>query len=138
MTNVEKRRDFDLPEEDLEYLESLGLNWETLCEGNMRWLLMPDHKVPDGYNVEKATVALFISPSYPADGLDMVYFHPSLMRKDGKPIGATGATATIKGMAFQRWSRHYTPNNPWRPGVDNVSTHMALVDEWLAREFRIR
>ena len=41
---------------------------------------------------------------------------------------------TIMGQEFQRWSRHRTGQNPWRPGIDNLHTHLSLVEEWLLRE----
>jgi hypothetical protein len=65
----------------------------------------------------------------------MVYFHPPLARKDGKAIGATQATQALDGKSFQRWSRHRTPAHPWIPGQDDLSTHIALIEEWLSREF---
>lgn len=58
MSDTEARRDFDLPEEDREHMDSLGLNWETVSESNMKWLLVQDYKVPEGYTVDKATVAI--------------------------------------------------------------------------------
>lgn len=64
----------------------------------------------------------------------MVYFFPALQRSDGKAIG--GLTPhTILGQQWQRWSRHYTPANPWRVGEDDLSTHLTLIDHWLRREF---
>jgi hypothetical protein len=65
----------------------------------------------------------------------MVYFYPRLARLDGKAIAAT-ADDTFDGKAWQRWSRHRTPQNPWRPGLDNLGSHIALVKEWLQLELR--
>ncbi|EIJ80119.1 hypothetical protein PB1_07157 [Bacillus methanolicus PB1] len=130
------RCDFDLPEEDQEHLVSRGLPWETVVEGQNHWLLIHDFPIPEGYNHRTATAAIQIPANYPTAGLDMVYFHPSLSRVDGTPIGATDYTMTIDHRAFQRWSRHRTGVNPWRPGVDHVATHLGLVEEWLLREFR--
>jgi hypothetical protein len=56
------------------------------------------------------------------------------LRADGVPIKAL-AQQQIDGTGWQRWSRHRTPQNPWRPGVDSVATHLVLVDQWLLREF---
>jgi hypothetical protein len=39
---------------------------------------------------------------------------------------------------FQQWSRHRTQQNAWRPGEDDISTYLSLVDDWLRREFDIR
>jgi hypothetical protein len=132
------RRQFELPSFDTQYLDSTGLEWETVVEGNGRWLLLHDRPVPDGYNVERAMVALQIPPSYPEAQIDMVYFFPALSRKDGKTIGRSDSTQPLDGRSFQRWSRHRSGDAPWRPGEDDVSSHLVLVDDWLEREFKIR
>ncbi|OAI41696.1 hypothetical protein AYO40_02565 [Planctomycetaceae bacterium SCGC AG-212-D15] len=128
------RRQFDLPEEDVEHLGARGLPWETLVEQEVRWLILHDFPLPAGYSHSKVQVALRIEPSYPDGQIDMVYFFPALARSDGRGIGALSQQA-IDGAQFQRWSRHRTPANPWRPGEDNLATHLVLVEEWLRREF---
>jgi hypothetical protein len=89
-----------------------------------------------GYGRQDVDAAVNVAPGYPDSQLDMVYFHPHLVRADGKPLGAVSGGVAIDGRDWQRWSRHRTPANPWRPGVDDLSTHLGLVHEWLAREFR--
>jgi hypothetical protein len=130
------RKDFCLPEEDIEYLNSRGFRWETISEGYWRWVLIHDFPICEGYQVTSATAALQIPDSYPMSQIDMVYFYPPLVRKDGKPIPATEALQDIQQLRYQRWSRHRTPQNPWRCGLDNISTHVTLIEEWLPREFR--
>ncbi len=132
------RRQFDLPSFDTDYLGTIGLDWETLKEGDGRWLLIHGWPVPAGYTVENTTVALQIPPGYPEAQVDMAYFFPALARKDNQTIGATQITQAIDGKSFQRWSRHRTPQAPWRPGEDEVATHMVLVSDWLERELKIR
>jgi hypothetical protein len=129
------RRQFELPSFDTQYLGTTGLEWETLVEGAGRWLLIHNRPVPSGYNVERVTVALQIVPSYPEAQIDMAYFFPHLSRKDGQAIGASAVKQDLDGKSFQRWSRHRTAEAPWRPGEDDVSSHLVLVDDWLAREF---
>lgn len=131
------RRHFPLLEEDAEYLESLGLQWETLSDPNGMWILIYDFPVPSGYNVEKTTVAIKMEPGYPRTQFDMAYFLPHLLRKDGQTIGAL-TTQNIDQKIFQRWSRHRTPQNPWREGVDNLASHMSLVSFWFTQEFQKR
>lgn len=132
------RLQFDLPSFDTCYLNTIGLEWETIVEGTNRWLLIHKLAVPVGYTIENTTVALLIATGYPDAGIDMAYFFPALARSDSQVIGATQVTEAIDGKAFQRWSRHRTSEAPWRPGEDDVSTHMILVEDWLAREFSIR
>lgn len=129
------RRQFALPEQDVDFLTALGLLWEALLEGNTKWLIIYDYPVPDGYNVTIVTVALMIQPGYPVVQIDMAYFFPHLQLKCQKGIGAI-TFQPIDGKIFQRWSRHRTPANPWRPGVDDLSTHLAAMVGWIERETR--
>lgn len=131
------RRQFDLPSFDSQYLGTTGLQWETINEGAGRWLLIHEWVVCAGYNVGRVTVALQIPPGYPDAQIDMVYVHPPLSRADGRPIG-TLTEQNLEGKTFQRWSRHRTGEAPWRPGEDDVSSHLVLVNDWFAREFDIR
>lgn len=128
------RKKFDLLEDDVEFLESMGLPWETLSEPTGQWILIHDYPVCEGYNVNKLTVAIKVEPGYPRTQLDMAYFFPGLSRRDGHAIGATSAQQ-IDGKSYQRWSRHRTGQNPWREGIDNLSTHMSLVSYWFRQEF---
>ena len=129
------RRQFDLPSHDLSHLEGTGLQWETLIDGTTKWLLVHEWPVCAGYNVTSAMLAIRISPGYPEAELDMAYFAPSLARSDGGSVNALGAIV-VDGKSFQQWSRHRTGQNPWRPGEDDLSTHLALVEGWLEKEFR--
>lgn len=125
------RQQFSLPEEDMETLEQMTLPWETVTSGN-HWLIIYGYPIPDGYNVKQADIALMIPPSYPASQIDMAYFSPALVKKNGRPIGAI-ANQSIDGKTFQRWSRHRAPDE-WMPGVDSVATHLCLVDNWLIQD----
>ena len=135
---VELRRQFDLPRDDRKHLNARALPWETLKEpvrnGIRLWLLIHDWPVPNGYNRNEVTVAIMIPPSYPTAQLDMAYFLPALSRADNHSIASTSETS-IGGKTFQGWSRHRTGQNPWRPGLDNIATHLSMVECWLEREF---
>ena len=128
------RQDFRMPAAEEGYLNRLGLPWEALRDAATRWLIIHNWKLPAGYNHEQISLALLIPDNYSDSQIDMVYFRPPLARKDGRPIGAL-STQNIAGSEWQRWSRHRTAANPWRPGIDDVASHLALVDEWLQREF---
>lgn len=129
------RRQFDLLREDVNFLEEYSLPWETIVDGSP-WVLIHDFPTHDGYNHAKVTAAIRLETGYPHAALDMVYFFPALARKDGKPIGATQATQPIDGKSFQRWSRHRTAENPWKPGEDHLGSHVGLIEDWLEREFK--
>lgn len=129
------RREFRLPEADEAYLNARELPWETIVEGGSRWLIIHDYPIPTGYNHATAWVALLIPPGYPDVQIDMVYFSPHLVLASGRTINAL-SPHSLDGKVWQRWSRHRTLANPWRPGIDDVSTHLVLIDDWLARERR--
>lgn len=127
------RREFTLSEEDHDWLDGLGLPYELVREGAVLRVVIGAWPVPDGYNERHVAVNVRLDPGYPDAQIDMAYFYPPLARRDGRPIGAV-TTEPFDGKVWQRWSRHRTPANPWRPGIDNLATHFALVEDWLARE----
>ena len=127
------RRQFSPVQEDLDWLEALGLRYETLAEGGSLRIVIYGFRVPPGYNVDVVDVYVRVEAGYPDSQLDMAYFFPPLARADGKPIGAVSPDH-FDGKTWQRWSRHRTPANPWRPGIDNLSTHFELISNWLERE----
>lgn len=130
------RRQFELLPEDKEHLDSHGYQWETVLDNGSNWLLLHGFPIPAGYIQGTSIAALLIPPTYPDSQIDMVFFNPSIHRKDHKTIPQTQATATICGASYQRWSRHRTAENPWEPGVDNIERHLYLVQHWLRREFK--
>ena len=127
------KRDFALPEQDTTFLDGSGYKWETIREGMGQWIIIHGFSVPLGYNTSLVSVALKMEPNYPVTQFDMAYFLPHLNRTNGRTIGAL-APQLIQGQNWQRWSRHRTAQNPWRVGLDDVSTHLKLVEYWLERE----
>lgn len=123
----------NLPEEDTLYLSSSGRTWSLVPDGNNLLLIINSYTIPSGYTVTTSDLALQIIRGYPDTQIDMVYFSPALVRTNGASIPAI-ANVTLAGRNWQRWSRHRTASNPWRPGIDCVETHLAQVDEWLRRE----
>ena len=129
------RRDFALPEQDVDYLDGSQQQWETVRDGSRLWLIIYGYPVPAGYNHQQVNVALKIEAGYPVAQIDMVYFDPPLQRLNNRPIGAL-ANQVLLGKNWQRWSRHRTGENPWRVGLDDVSTHLQMVNHWMERELK--
>lgn len=127
------RRQFQLPLEDIEWLESIPSNFELVAENGVLRVVLYGFPIPAGYRRCEADLNVRIEPGYPDTQIDMVYVHPPLERADGRPIVAI-ANDDFDGKRWQRWSRHRTPANPWRPGVDNLATHFGLVEHWFRRE----
>lgn len=131
---MDLRRQFDLLPQDKKFLDDYGLPWETVVDGS-QWVLIHNFPTHDGYNHSHVTAAIRLETGYPDTQLDMVYVYPSLARKDGQQIMATDATQALDGKNFQRWSRHRTSQHPWKPGRDDLGTHIFLIEDWLEREF---
>ncbi|MGY5352004.1 multiubiquitin domain-containing protein [Wenyingzhuangia sp. IMCC45533] len=121
--------------EDNAFLEKL--NVVVVKEGRVDWLIFRGYEIPEGYNVTKSDVSIMIPPHYPTSQLDMFYFYPPLVRKDGKSIGAI-TNKTIEGKVYQRWSRHRTLESKWDSNIDNIETHLDLMKSCLKLEFSKR
>lgn len=128
------RREFELLNDDLKFLDVSGFEWESIIDQGMLWIIIHDFPVIKGYNHDKVDVAIKIETGYPRAQLDMAYFYPALERLDNKLINAT-CFQMIDGKQFQRWSRHRTGENPWREGIDDLSTHISLISFWFEQEF---
>ena len=132
---AEYRREFALPPDDVAFLEEMGWPWESIHDGKSMWLLIHEYPVLNGYQIKTTSVALQLAETYPDAQIDMVYFFPALTLASGTDIRKL-TDQSLDGNVWQRWSRHRTAKNPWRPGVDCLETHILLVGEWLARELR--
>jgi hypothetical protein len=119
----------------MEWLDAYGKPFEFVSERGTLRVVVHEFALPTGYNVETASVNVRIDPGYPDTQIDMAYFSPALALTSGRSIGAT-SSEVFDGKTWQRWSRHRTPANPWRPGVDSLGTHFALVQDWLEREVK--
>lgn len=130
MADIELRREFAVFGEELAFLDVNYPGWESVIDGNQRWLLLHGFSVPKGYTVEKSSMAIALPEDYPNSGLDMVYFYPELCLSSGRAIKATETRQQIKGNGYQRWSRHYS----WSTGRDSIITHVLRATGWLERE----
>jgi hypothetical protein len=114
-------------------LDAGGFVWETILAGGTRWLLVHEFKLPARFTQPSTSVAVAIPSGYATTQLDMAYFYPPVQRTDNKQIPRTEASQQIDGKNWQRWSRHYTPQNPWKAGEYNTVTHLHLIQHWLER-----
>lgn len=131
---VVPRRTFALLEIDEAHLNRLGLKWETIVEGERRWLLLHDYPLPVGYTVSHSKVALEIPPTYPGAQIYGFYAHPPLALSSGRVIASTQLRGVLLGAEYHGWSRNRGPAAPWDANTDSVVTQLALVDAALAKE----
>lgn len=128
------RRVFQLPETDRDFLDVAYPYWEAIAEGQSQWVILDPFEVAAGFNHQKVAVALRITPTYPDTEIDMAYFKPNLARADGKSIRAL-STLQMDGQSWQQWSRHRVSGD-WRPGIDNLETHLLYVRSFLELELK--
>ena len=121
-----------LPDEDTDFLNSeYNSQWEELSEINIQGVLIRDYPLPEGYTPKNSNLMLLVPDNYPGAMIDMFYFDPPVQREDGAEIGALVDECHF-GQHWQRWSRHYD----WRPGIDNMSTHITYVSNQLRSEIK--
>lgn len=128
------RRDFALLDVDEDHLDQFAAHWETIVENGRRWLIIDSYRVPTGYTAGETKLALEIPSTYPGSQIDMFYCYPPLGLTSGLDIPATQVRAIIQGIEFHGWSRHRGAASEWKVGVDNVVTHLALVESALQKE----
>lgn len=131
---VQDRRGAPVLDQDRLFLETYGLQWETIVDGSI-WILFYDFPLPPGYSRTHVLLAIRLESGYPMTALDMMYVSPAITRTDGKPIPQVNVVQAIDGKQFQRWSRHRTDANPWVPGEDSLETHIYLIEDFFRAEF---
>lgn len=127
-------RQFRLLPTDEIYLNKNFPTWQAIVENGRQWLLLPEYILPRGYTLSTTGLAMEIPATYSMAQIDMFYFFPAVGLTTHHPIPATEACENIQGNPYQRWSRHRSGRSIWRPGIDNVITHLALVESALLKE----
>lgn len=127
-------RAFDIREEDEKFLRERGQHWDAVIDLGQRWCILKGYVLPEGYKQSVVDIAILIPPTYPAAALDMFYCHPHLQLTNGRLIPCTQSRQLIGGVSYQRWSRHRHADTVWNPDVDSLVSHIALIDEAIARE----
>src|SRR5258708_31028233 len=107
------RRDFRFPPQDEDYLNSLGLPWETALDGQSRWLIIHDWQIPAGYCRQNTSLALLIPANYSDSQIDMVYFNDHPAPSAATSINSLSAQSTA-GDQWQGSATHRPNANPSR------------------------
>jgi hypothetical protein len=121
-----------LLEDDENYLNNKGYNWELIPDGNGAYLVIHDfHVAAEVFDRAKTDLMIRIPAQYNIAGLDMFYVAPEVKLKatDGYPDRAD-CFENFCGRRWQRFSRHLH-TTPWRAGVDGLPMYMALIQKEL-------
>lgn len=129
------RRDFYLSEEDVQYLDGLGLEWAAIQENNTRGVILYGFLMPSPFQPEKLNLKIKIPQDYNGGAaLDMFFTDAHVTRTDGKGIERLTESGVFDGKKWWQWSRHYPDNAKWRPGVNTLTTHLSYIQHVLDAE----
>lgn len=115
-----------LLEEDEEYLNQKGLDWDLVADSAGGCLILKNHPVSEeSFDRSVTDLMVRIPAQYPMAALDMFYADPPLLlRAGGYPVAAEYFEQHA-GRNWQRFSRHLS--TPWRAGVDRLPMFLALM-----------
>jgi hypothetical protein len=122
-----------LPDEDVQYLEGRGFDYEAHVEGGMIVLVIKDFALPAGYQPDRVELLLYLHPQFPQVPPDMFWTSPVVSYTTGARPQATELMQTFLGRSWQRWSRHFTDAR-WRPDRDSLRSYLRLIRTVLERE----
>lgn len=129
------RREFQLPEEDILYLDGLGLEWEAIQDGNARGVVLRGFQMPQPFQPERLNLKINLPQDYTSGAaLDMFFTDVMASRSDGKGIECLTESNQFDNSKWWQWSRHYPKNTKWRPGVNTLATHISYVQHILMEE----
>jgi hypothetical protein len=121
-----------LPEADTMYLSERALSHQVSVDAQMTCVVLPNWRLPPGYDRDCADLLLRLPAGYPDIPPDMWWFYPAVHLATGQTIRATEVAEQHVGRSWQRWSRHFN-NGQWRSGIDGLESFLALIRRELDR-----
>lgn len=122
-----------LPEIDREFLEQKGFDYEAAKAGNDTHVFLKNWQFPAAYSPRVAEVKVILPAGYPNANLDMWWTNPTVRLASGASPKNCDHHETINGVTWQRWSRHFPPDRPWRVGTDNLRTFITVMMREIAK-----
>lgn len=119
----------DLPDDDLSFLQELGLPWNVVPDGDQAgFLVVDDYDVSKmGFAPAKTTLMIRTPPLYSSTPLDMWYCDPPIKRNGVFPDRAD-VIENHMGRQWQRFSRHLNGTG-WIPGIDGLRSYFKLIEK---------
>ena len=121
-----------LPETDIAYLSDRGIHHEVVAEHGMICVVMPEWRLPGGFDHDVSDLLVRLSPGYPDVQPDMWWFCPPVRLANGSELPNTNVVETYLGRSWQRWSRHFG-SGQWQSGIDGLESYLALIRQDLER-----
>jgi len=122
-----------LPERDREFLEDKFPAHAVVEHGAELLVILPAFDFPAAYLPRQADLMIVIPAGYPNAALDMFWTFPDVMLANGSWPNACQHHAAYANKSWQRWSRHFFTERPWRTGVDNLRTFIATIRKELGK-----
>ena len=132
---ADPRRNFNLPDEDIQFLDNLNLKWESIQEANKRAVIMYGFLFPEVFTPQEVDLKIKMPMDYSSGAaLDMFFTNIHVTRKDAVDIPRQTESEQFDGKRWWQWSRHYPNNCKWRSGINNLVTHVCHVQHILDEE----
>lgn len=123
-----------LPEPDVDFLVEKEFDCDIIGANNETYITFHNFDLGPSYTPRTSEMRVLIPAAYPQGGLDMFWTRPwvNLVSTNARPDRADYPQSFQDGgEAWQRWSRH--AEHAWRPGIDNLRTHLRAISNSLAR-----
>jgi hypothetical protein len=104
-------------------------------EKGMICVVLQSWPVPPGYQQAETDLLLRLASGYPDVPPDMWWCDPALVLVNGTKPQATESTEVYLGRNWQRWSRHFRPNQ-WQSHLDGLESYLARVRGEMIRSAR--
>jgi len=115
-----------LPEDDENYLNEKGFDWELQPDGQWGILVIKGYPISGvKYDRKNTDLMIRIPPQYNNAALDMFYADPPVQLKNGGFPNRADQFENHGGHRWQRFSRHLS--KPWRPGIDSLPGFLSLI-----------
>ena len=121
-----------LPEVDFVFLTERATTHEIVVESGMTCIVLPEWRLPEGFDRPAADLLVRLTPGYPDVPPDMWWFDPPVLKADGQALPATNVREHYLGRTWQRWSRHFS-GAQWKSGVDCLESYLALIRQDMER-----
>lgn len=125
---VNSRRDFYLFDDDIQYLDRLGMCWEAVQDGGARAVILYDYLLPEPLSPSLVHLKIKIPHDYTSGAaLDMFFTDKQVTGKNGRAIDRLTKSGAFDQSDWWQWSRHYPPKTKWRPNHNTLVTHLCYV-----------
>ncbi|MCL5006684.1 MAG: hypothetical protein M1153_00845 [Patescibacteria group bacterium] len=135
MSDVEPTNNEHLiPEIDRDFLREKEYEFLVVRESGSFHLIIKNFSFPEAYAPTIADLLIILPAGYPNAALDMFWTRPDVKLASGSFPEKSDVHKDYRGESWQRWSRHFHAECPWRVGKDNIRTFIAAIKRELDKK----